>query len=203
MDKRKSLTHAIVQRFLPATAAVYIGVLAASAIANPGGLSWMPIAVAAVSTVLITAGFGTVAALFRSGLRSSVNLGRRSLIAGFGAPLAVGVLSVFTQGASDATIAVLTYSAGALTGVIALGSGLLKRREQAPLDPEVQSELERLEAELAGLLPAEYALLRADTGMSELRPAAGRTREVAGSRQELGRATGNALEQRRAQAEER
>jgi hypothetical protein len=167
MGEKKTLTRAIFQRFLPATAAVYLGVLAVSAIADPGGLSWMPLAVAAVSTALITSGFATVAALFRSSLGPPIH--RRSLIAGFVAPLAVGALSIFTQGASDATIAVLTFTAGAVTGVVALGSGMLKRREQEPLDPDVQAELELLEAELAVATPAEYALLEAKARMPEQR----------------------------------
>jgi hypothetical protein len=167
MGEKKQLSHAIFQRFLPATAAVYLAVLAVSAVADPGGLSWMPLAVAAVSTALITSGFATVAALFRASLGTSIH--RRSLIAGFVAPLAVGAVSIFAQGASDATIAVLTFTAGAVTGVVALGTGMLKRREQEPLDPDVLAELERLEAELAIATPGDYALLETQARVPEPR----------------------------------
>lgn len=95
------------------------------------------------------AGFGTVAALLRSALRPTVRLAHRSLVAGFLSPLAVGALSAFTQGASAPTIAVLTFTSGAITGLVTLGSGVLKRREPEALDPDVQAELERLEAELS------------------------------------------------------
>lgn len=171
MAEKNGLRQAVLQRFLPATGSVYLGVLTAMAIAEPGGLSWIALGVAGTSTILITAGFATVAGLFRSALRPTVRLGRRSLVAGFVAPLALGALSIFTQGASDATIAVLTFTAGALTGVGTLGPGVLKGREQEPLDPEVQVELERLEADLALVSSAEYTPMLDDAPMTGLRPA--------------------------------
>jgi len=161
MAEKSEVTRAVLQRFLPATGAVYLGVLAASAIADPGALSWTSLGIAGASTALITAGFGTVAGLLRSALRPSVRVARRSLVAGFAAPLALGALSAFTQGASMPTIAVLTFAAGAITGAAALGSGVFRRRAEEPLDAEVQAELERLEAELAIGAPSEYARLEA------------------------------------------
>jgi hypothetical protein len=161
MADRSEVTHAVLQRFLPATGAVYLGVLAASAIAEPGTLSWVSLGIAGASVALVTAGFGTVAALFASALRPTVGVARRSLVAGFAAPLALGALSVFTQGATLPTIAVLTFAAGALTGLVTLGSGTFGRRGEEPLDPAVKAEMDRLEAELALASPPEYARLEA------------------------------------------
>lgn len=168
MAERQEVARAIIQRFLPATGSVYLGVLAASAIAEPGGLSWLSVGIAVGSTALITAGFGTVAGLLGSALRPSIRVAKRSLLAGFAAPLAVGALSVFTQGASMATIAVLTFAAGAVTAVVSLGSGVLGRTEEEPLDPEIQAELERLDAELAVAPSLDYARLEADFGSDPL-----------------------------------
>jgi hypothetical protein len=172
MAEKQEITRAVLQRFLPATGAVYLGVLAASAIAEPGALSWWSLGIAAVSTVLITAGFGAVAGLLGSSLRPSIRLPHRSLVAGLAAPLGLGALSVFTQGASMPTIAVLTLAAGALAGVASLGSGVFGRIGEEPMDPDVQAELERLEAELAIGSSPEYARLEV-RGIADVRAADG------------------------------
>jgi hypothetical protein len=149
MSAEQSLKHAIFQRFLPASSAFLLTILGASAWTNPTGLSWAALGVASLEITLMAVGFGTCLRLARSTLQSDTRLGVRSALAGLAAPFVLGALSVFTQGASLPSISVLSLGAGTLTGLVTVGSVMLRRKAAPPMDPEVQAELERLEAELA------------------------------------------------------
>lgn len=148
MSRESVIVDAVVRRFLPACGGVLLSVLAASAIADPGGLSMSALRVAGVEVVLMTAGFAAALGLLRPTALPQTGLGRRSIVAGLATPFALGALSIFTQGASLPSIAVLSASAGVLGGFVTVATGFVRRRHPPPLDPEVQAALEQLDQEL-------------------------------------------------------
>lgn len=156
MTEESSLPALVLRRFLPACAGVLLGVLTVSAISNPGGLSSEALRVAGIEVGLMTIGFAATLGLLRKVVPERTRLGRRSFIAGLATPLALGMLSIFTQGASLSSIAVLSLSAGVVSGVVAVGTAFIRRRAQLPLDPEVQAALEQLDQELGLGVPQAH-----------------------------------------------
>lgn len=145
------LSNAVLLRFTPVCAAVILGALTLIAVESPRGLEWSGLRIAALEVGLLSTGFAIVLGLLRSRVPDDAQIGKRSAMAGLLATVALGVLSFFSEGASLPSISVLSLSTGIVAGFATFLPSVFRRHRPASLAPEVQVELERLEAELAML----------------------------------------------------
>jgi hypothetical protein len=146
----RTISSAVLRRFLPACGAVFLVILAGGALMEPSELSAAALAVTGVLIVTLTGGFWAGASILSHRLDATLSVGRRCVVAGLVSPLALGAVSVFTQGATMTSVGVLGLSAGVLMGLTVFGWAAIKGRA-LQMAPEVQAELERLDAELSAL----------------------------------------------------
>ena len=113
-----AIRRAVLTRFMPATGAFFFGFVVYIAIRTPTALRWPQVYVSLLEVAGLSLGFFIALTLYRTRLDESAGVvGRRSVVAGFCSPLALGSLSVFTQGQGIPGIAVLSTLAGAALGL--------------------------------------------------------------------------------------
>jgi hypothetical protein len=141
MVRASEIRRAVLSRFAPGISALLGSTLVAIAVAEPNGLRWAGIGVAAIECVMMSLGYALALVSLRRALPPEARLtGWRSLSAAALALVSLGVLSAYTQGASTATITVLSVAAGVASGFLTWVPTLWRPR------PPVRT-LDELEAE--------------------------------------------------------
>jgi hypothetical protein len=141
MVRVSEIGRAVVTRFAPTISSLLGGTLVAIAVAEPNGLRWAGIGVAAIECVMMSLGYGLALVTLRRALPSEAPLtGWRSVSAAALALLSLGVLSAYTQGATTATITVLSVAAGVASGLLTWLPTLWRPRPPVRTLDELESE---------------------------------------------------------------
>jgi hypothetical protein len=141
MVRASQIGRAVLTRFAPSIGALLGGTLAAIAIAEPHGLRWAGIGVAAIECVMMSLGYALALVTLRRALPTDARLtGWRSLSAAALALVSLGVLSAYTQGATTATITVLSAAAGVTAGLLTWVPTLWRPRPPARTLDELEAE---------------------------------------------------------------
>jgi hypothetical protein len=137
-------------RFLPASLAV-MGAFTIPAIIEDPGRLLIVLGIMGLEALGLSAGFGAGLLSLRRWLFPSAKIeGRRSSFAGLMSPLALGIVSIFTQGASLIEIGSYSALAGLGMAVVLYSPWLSSGGEPAPeVPPEDQS---------SGEIPAESSV---------------------------------------------
>lgn len=102
----------VLRRFLPASAGI-MGVLSLVPIVADPTRALIVLGIVAFEVTWLTFGYGVGLELLRRWLYPDAAVdGRRSVVAGLTTPLALGIVSAFTQGAHTATICVASTLVG-------------------------------------------------------------------------------------------
>ena len=138
--------RAVVSRFAATLALILGGALSARAITAPHDVHWITLGIGAVEGLGMSLGYAVVLLWLRRRLPAHAGLATwRSSAAALLAIVMLGVLSIFTQGATTATIAVLSTAAGAVSAALTWLPVLIR-------PPERRRTLDELEAEADAML---------------------------------------------------
>ncbi len=145
------IRQAVLRRFVPTISVLLGGIMFMIAFREPGGLHWQGLAVAGLEVVAMTIGYASGMSILRRWVASGVRIdGWRSVLAGVMAPIGLGAISAFTQGATISSIAVLSVGAGALSAlatlVVSFRSPSPPKRSLDELEAEADAEITRLES---------------------------------------------------------
>ena len=141
MVRTSEIARAVLARFAPSISALLGGTLVAIALAEPHGLRWAGIGAAAMECVMTSLGYAFALASLRRALPAEARLtGWRSLSAAALALVSLGVLSAYTQGATTATIAVLSVAAGVASGFLTWVPTLWRPRPPVHTLDELETE---------------------------------------------------------------
>lgn len=138
-NQLKAIARGVLGAFLPASVTVWGAVLALVVIREPHFVRWPTLKLIALEWGLLAAGYGVSLLWLPRSKFGRVPSRNSHALAGIGAPLVLVALSVFTQGATVSSIAVLSFAAGLSVGVLQWA----RSRRRLPPRPPTLEALER------------------------------------------------------------
>jgi len=141
MIRTSEVARAVLTRFAPCLGALFGLGFVGRALTAPHELHWSGIGVATIEAVMMSFGYAITLLTLRRALPPETRLSNwRSVIAAALTLPLLGVVSLFTQGATTATITVLSVAAGCASGLLFWAPRLWRPRPPARTLDELEAE---------------------------------------------------------------